>query len=464
MNWDEYRIKCYELGRNAEIYQRDGSFNERATALIECGMQEFSAENGVAFLEQMISHGPLYDEVDRLLCPILLYTGDKICYGVLDGFARYLGEELSMLGNAVEEYNLEENGMSGLADFAGKRFRAVIGFQTYGFSVLASKEEYLHDLVVGPKFHMLLDHPVWMRNQLLHAPKNDYYVLTHDENYVRFIERYYPSVKGTFLVPPAGREYVPVEGEQLPSGEPGVEKIYDITFIGSYHDWRLWMPQVLEMNRKTGGVARRFLHHMLHHRDQTWEQGLEEVLERMGRENLSDEEFRDLLFDIKPVCFIVMSYFREKIMDAIVAAEVPVHVFGDSWKQERYKRAKCLIRHPNLTPDESLRVYAQSKISLNIMSWHKAGMTERIANMMLNHAVTVTDESKYLVENYVEGEDYLAISLMDIAGVPKVLRQILEDEKKQQEIAASAYEKARNKETWACRAKRIMEIIDAIGE
>jgi spore maturation protein CgeB len=159
-----------------------------------------------------------------------------------------------------------------------------------------------------------------------------------------------------------------------------------------------------------------------------------------------------------------MSYFREKIMDAIVAAEVPVHVFGDSWKQERYKRAKCLIRHPNLTPDESLRVYAQSKISLNIMSWHKAGMTERIANMMLNHAVTVTDESKYLVENYVEGEDYLAISLMDISGVPKVLRQILEDEKKQQEIAASAYEKARNKETWACRAKRIMEIIDAIGE
>jgi spore maturation protein CgeB len=184
----------------------------------------------------------------------------------------------------------------------------------------------------------------------------------------------------------------------------------------------------------------------------------------MGRENLSDEEFRDLLFDIKPVCFIVMSYFREKIMDAIVAAEVPVHVFGDSWKQERYKRAKCLIRHPNLTPDESLRVYAQSKISLNIMSWHKAGMTERIANMMLNHAVTVTDESKYLVENYVEGEDYLAISLTDIAGVPKVLRQILEDEKKQQEIAESAYEKARNKETWACRAKRIMEIIDAIGE
>lgn len=463
MTWEEYKLQCYYLGRYADIYQREGLFNNRASQLIEMGLSSFEAEGGVAFLEEMISHGPQYEIMDIENCPILIYTGDKICYGVLDGFARSLLTELDKMGFNIEEYNLEENGMAGLADFAGKRFRAVIGFQTYGFSVLASKEEYIHDLMVGPKFHMILDHPVWMRNQLTNAPKNDYYVLTHDENYVRFIERYYPSVKGTFLVPPAGEEYVPLKEELDESSSSKVKKIYDISFVGSYHDWRLWIPQVLEMNRKTGGVARRFLHHMLNHRNQTWEQGLEETLKAMGRTCQTDEEFRDLLFDIKPVCFVVMSYFREKIMDAIVEADVSVHVFGDSWKQERYKRAKNLIRHGNLTPEESLQIYAKSKISLNIMSWHKAGMTERIANMMLNHAVVVTDESTYLTDNYVAGTDYLAISLEDIQGVPKVLKSILEDTERQSAIAESAYHKAVNRETWECRARKIAEIVKSVN-
>jgi len=451
MTWDEYKLECYYLGRYADVYQRQGTFNERTTALIQQGM-EFQEQNGVAYLESMIRHSEDYHEMDRKLCPVLIYTGDPICYGVLDGFARELGYALDRLGVNVEFFDLETNGMEALADFAGKRFRAVIGFQTYAFSVLAGKHQKIHDLMEGPKFHMLLDHPVWLRNQLENAPEQDYYVLTHDRNYVEFIKRYYPSVKHTYLLPPAGSIY---------KKEP-VEKTYDVSFIGSYHDWRLWKQQVREMNRKTHGIARQFLHHMLDHRHETWEQGLRETLEAMGRENLGDEEFRDLLFDIKPVCFIVMSYFREKIMDALVEANIPVHVFGDSWKQPRYVKAKNLIRHSALTPEESLEAYAKSRVSLNIMSWHKAGMTERIANMMLNHTVVVTDESDYIRENYVEGQDYIGISLDEIQKVPKILQSIVEDREKQKLIQDSAYEKAVEKETWDQRAQALLEILQEI--
>ena len=452
MTWDEYKQQCYYLGRYADVYQRQGTFSEYTTNLIQEGMQ-FQEEQGIAYLEDMIAHGPKYQVVDQKLCPILLYTGDPICYGVLDGFAKALGYALDRAGANVEFYDLEAGGMQGLADFTGKRFKAIIGFQTYGFSVLSGKEERIHDLMDGPKFHMLLDHPVWLKNQLEHAPKKDYYILTHDRNYCAFIQRYYPWVKGTFLLPPGGEEWTETE-----------EKCYDITFVGSYHDWRLWIPQVWEMNRKTHGVARHFLQHMLHHRDETWEDGLRATLQEMGREPLEDGAFLQLLFDIKPVCFVVMSYIREQIMDAIVDAGVKVHVFGDSWKQPRYCQAKALIRHGNVTPEESLKIYAQSKISLNIMSWHKDGMTERIANMMLNRAVVVTDESGYLREHYTAGQDYVPISIWEPERVPKILTALLEDETRQKEIAESAYLQAKVKETWDVRSGQFLGILGGISE
>ena len=46
------------------------------------------------------------------------------------------------------------------------------------------------------------------------------------------------------------------------------------------------------------------------------------------------------------------------------------------------------------------------KVGLNIMTWHKYGMTERIANICLSGAVCLTDSSEYLRNNFNNNENY----------------------------------------------------------
>ena len=56
-------------------------------------------------------------------------------------------------------------------------------------------------------------------------------------------------------------------------------------------------------------------------------------------------------------------------------------------------------------------IWQQSKLSLNIMSWHKAGFTERMANIMLAGAVLVTDDTRYLEGRYENGKDLVSFGL-----------------------------------------------------
>lgn len=43
----------------------------------------------------------------------------------------------------------------------------------------------------------------------------------------------------------------------------------------------------------------------------------------------------------------------------------------------------CRARHPNVTVVESLKIWKQPKLSLNVMLWHKGGYAERMANIVL---------------------------------------------------------------------------------
>ncbi|MBQ1597642.1 MAG: glycosyltransferase family 1 protein, partial [Lachnospiraceae bacterium] len=102
----------------------------------------------------------------------------------------------------------------------------------------------------------------------------------------------------------------------------------------------------------------------------------------------------------------------------------------------------------------------QSKLSLNIMSWHKDSMTERVANMMINRCLVVSDESGYLVERYGgEEPDMLLFDLEKIRELPGQIRYYLEHDNKRRATIERAYQKAIQNETWE---KRTGEIVKAI--
>jgi len=103
-------------------------------------------------------------------------------------------------------------------------------------------------------------------------------------------------------------------------------------------------------------------------------------------------------------------------------------------------------------------VLQKTKLSLNVMAWHKDGFTERIADSMLAGAVVVSDNSSQLEEFY--RDETVRFELRELEKLPGLLNGLLTDEKKRLEIAKAAKNKASAMASWEVRAEQLMQIIE----
>ncbi len=381
--------------------------------------------------------------------PILIYKGDDVCYNMLNFMAENFGSALEKLGCEVEYCDLINGGHNDIAGFVGREFAAMIGFHTKVFNIyLEAKGCYLHDLIKGPKFNFLFDHPIWEKDRYEHAP-HDYYVLTHDRNYMNFIKRYFPGVKDAFLLPPGGA---------LCKGEP-VEKINDLVMVGTYVDYRGAFPLIRNSNMK--GLANKFLLALRKDYNKTSDEVLIELLER-EKINLSDAEFLQLLYELRPMVTCTFSYYREKIIESILNGGIPLTVYGSSWRESPFAGNSLLTIKDDLSPHESLKVLSESRMSLNIMSWHKDGFNERIPNSMLAKSVVISDKSTCLEEQYEDEKEIILFDLGEIDGLPNRIRGLIKNKNKASEIAERGYERALNEDTWESRAKLFLEYLEEL--
>jgi spore maturation protein CgeB len=157
-----------------------------------------------------------------------------------------------------------------------------------------------------------------------------------------------------------------------------------------------------------------------------------------------------------------MNYYREQIIKIILESGLELHVFGDTWREPRWEQYSNLIIHPGQEGEAALKLYAQSEVSLNIMSWHKDGMTERIANMMLNRTVVVTDGSRYLKEHYQDGRELLFYDLEHMEELPGMIRTLLENREQRESIVQQAYKRAVSEDTWGNRAEEFLRILNGM--
>jgi len=465
MTSEEYIEQCYLLGRYLEYYKEDGSFENVSASLINEGLSfrntgikipssgntEFDA---IDFLMHMIARDNIYDAEDQKRCPILLYTSDPICYGVLNSFIYEIASELDNRGYLTEIFDLPTDGVKHPERLLNRRFKAVIGVHTEFFSSKIKDNIYFHDMIYGPKFIILLDHPGTFYKVLTDCPE-DFYVITLDENYKKYVDKYFPKVKGTFVIPPGGKEYANIK----------IEKDIPLSFVGSYHDFRLWLPALQEFDKENDGLGTEFINIAEDHINLPWEEDLKLTinnrLESGKMLSSSESEFARLFYDLVLPRSIVLSKTREKIILEILKSGLTLHVYGDSWKSPIFDSFDNLIVHDEVSPEDSLEIFARSKISLNIMSWHKAGMTERLSNIMLNKSVVVSDESTYLNEHYKNDEDIISFNLTEkeIKALPDRIKALLADENKLYAMAENAFKKASKLETWQHRTDEIIKII-----
>ena len=441
-----WKTDCYVAGKYSGELQKNGVFDAVVQAILTEAAAAGRQEETLGFLEQMLRREEVYWGIAEGSRPILIYKGDDVCHNVLNVFAEQFGAALAHIGKKVIYFDCGKEEIGALTRYMQQHFQAIIGVQSYLFSVKMKDEvHYLHEYIYGPKYNFIFDHPVWMRQHLLHRYP-DFYVLTHDENYVEFTKRYF--CREAILFPPAG-----MISEE--SGE--CQRIYDITFVGTWGNYWNEVLLIHQMERKKRFIANRFLLKMRRCPDITAEQALAEVLEERGVQ-ICDADFLDLLYELRRVIYCVMHYYRDRVLRSILESGLRLDAFGDSWESCPLKRFPNLVCHPNVTVEESLKIWKQSKLSLNVMSWHKGGFTERMANIMLAGAVLVTDATTYLDGRYGE-EDLLPFRLSERDGLSERIKRLLEDDALRQKLAENGRQKTLREHTWEKRAEEFAELL-----
>lgn len=483
---NEYRELCYQVSKNAATLKEEGSFEEQTAGLLLAAKESGKYRARTRYLEQMLARDECFYRRLEKDSPFLIYGGDETCYDVLDGFAHSMADALRACGKEVEWYDIGTRGAEGLLELTGKTYQAIIGFQTWIFSVKLQDGRNVHDLIHGPKFHFIFDHPLWMKEHLENAPRRCY-ILTHGKDYQAFVERFLAdNIEDCFLLPPAGirpcelREREcnacgsTIEGTGCDAifddRKPGSQKtettktdLLDITFIGTWYDYRERLAYIKNTKGDARYIANRFLLVMKKEPNLTAEAALTKALSDYEIK-LPDESFKELLFEFKQVVFAIMTYYREKVIRVLLEAGLTIHVYGDSWKKSPFSNHPGLICHPQVSLSESMEVWSHSKISLNIMSWHKGGFTERIANMLLAETLAVSDCSTYLEEHFTDGKDIVLFDLEHIDELPERLKYYLSHEKERERVAANGQRKALTEHTWEQRARELLDICANIAQ
>ncbi|MDE6926646.1 MAG: glycosyltransferase, partial [Acetatifactor sp.] len=379
-----------------------------------------------------------YEKLAVQTAPFIILRGDGTCGGVLQEFADDLADGLVCNGQAVVEIDDNVEQYDKLQNMVCK---GIVGFQNRALEIDFFRK------IHGPKFQFWFDNPLRFEKVLRNLPE-EYYILCQDANYASLIRDYYHT-KNAIQFPPGGKMLQRISCDQE-------ERPYDIVFVGTYFE---------DSGNTLEGFQREFYDYMLSHPSETFEEGLSGLLKRKSAEGQrireedgeSDKErFIELSRSLKPACRAVIGYYRNAVISTILEAGFELHVYGDSWNDYEGAGREHLKIHPHATVEESLKELGKSKIGLNIMSWHKAGMTERVANIMLSGAVCLTEETVYLRENMQIGEEIITFGLDRLEELPDKIQTLLENPDLRERIAGNAYRDAMDKYTWPRRAEELI--------
>jgi spore maturation protein CgeB len=152
------------------------------------------------------------------------------------------------------------------------------------------------------------------------------------------------------------------------------------------------------------------------------------------------------------------------VVRRILESGFELHVYGDSWRRYPVKEGERLVIHEAVAPELLSEEMSKSKISLNVMSWHKAGMTERIIDIMMARSVCLTDETRYLKEHFSQMEDIAMFRLNELDELPAMIQRLLSDDVLRERITERAYEKVSEEHTWDARTEQLLQLMTAKEE
>lgn len=457
----DWKAGCFLISWLKDVLTAAGRLDAAVLSVLGDRIQE-----RMPFLQEMLlGQGEEYHNFLRRVSPYLMYMGDEICYGTLKAFSKEFGGALERAGYQVIYVKTQDMTREFFVSITGKTFRGLIAFQTPTFTIKTNDGRYLHDLVDAPLYWMDFDHPCWFGSYITDMPQKTVFLCV-DRYYAAYINNIQHR-KAVFFPPAAEPTELSGMGYDDFISEKKKLTEYPVSFVGTCAD-RLDEDMALIQNRQPElfPLARDYADRMIHEPRKPQDVVLHEMLSDRGimkkyfgrNDHFSDEESDHFLQSWAFIGKDVVHHLRRKVVQTILDAGIELHVFSDTFSE--FSSYPNLHIHPGVDYEETSDIYRRSLISLNVMTGHKAGFTERIANSMLCGAVSFTEGTEYTDEEFTDGVDIETFRLSDqeIAEIPERIKTLLSDENRALDIAYHGMKKAASDHTWDKRVEEFLEM------
>jgi spore maturation protein CgeB len=242
------------------------------------------------------------------------------------------------------------------------------------------------------------------------------------------------------------------------------ERPYDITFSGTCYDYlglqQYWQT---ELSQQAGVILEDAARGVLAPGYTSLMQGLTEAYRSFGAHAVN--------VDLEHLFFLLDYYTRGVDRIQLVqnlAHQHTVHVFGApfgdhvasirGW-EEYLKDFPNAHVHSPVDFTMAMTLMRRSKIYLNSMPFFKDGSHERILAALACGALPVTSDSRWVRENFVDGEDIIIYTADERDSIGERIAPLLADEERRRVMVARGRQKVLQHHTWDQRASAALEIM-----
>lgn len=377
----------------------------------------------------------------------------------LEYFSYQMGKTFAELGYPVFYYDLKDEASSAkrLRKFIRTGETALVTFNFEGLEkepgVYREGIGYVWDEYRIPCYNIAADHPYYYHERLADLPK-EYHHISIDKFQEAYFKEFYPEYHHLGFLPLAGTELSTEVNTDVETG-----RYMDVIMTGNYTPPSYCEEHIHWINEEYATFYQGIIDDLIANPEQTVEAAELAACEReMG--HTPYDEIRIAMHRMIFIDLYVRNYWRGEAVKALTDAGIVVDVYGKGWEELACEKPENLRIHPQTTSYACLQHLQHAKVSLNVMPWFKDGAHDRVFNSILNGAVCVSDKSKYLCEELAEGEGVCYYDLKALDKLPYIVKEILQDEKKRQDIVVNGIEKVRKCHTWSARAKQIAEWLE----
>lgn len=385
------------------------------------------------------------------MAKILILLSQDICHGLLDSMAYNLGQELNKIGIETSYFDIKQEAPEKIVEYLDNDILAVVDYYSGILNLTIADGIKLFDVIGVPIFQFLFDYPIYVEN-ILGCELKNYHALCMDRDYINALADIYSVGKAYFL---------PIPGKEGINIKPWLDRKHDIVFVGVYVNYRDILRMFDDCERDVKQFAYDYFATMINHVELNHMDALRASLDAKGI-SYDNSLLHRFFLQYGKVGRASRAYIREQMIKVLLDSGFKIDVYSDSWNNPIWNGYDNLVVHDVINEDEYLTLLGDSKISLNCLYGNKAGFTERHGNSMLNGAISVTDRTDYLVENFTDQEDIVFYDLDNLNQLPSRVQWILNNPNEAEKISMSARNKAMECYTWNNACELFLQIL--LGE